>query len=253
MLKQPDTYLIYGANSSIGSTLAKKVLPNVRNLILFYHKNTDRIKDLFSYPNVRVYQSDIRDFDDFTTKMKSIYDQIDIKEIGAVFMPAIRSYDHKKLTETSLDIAKEIIDVNLLGAIHFLKGVLENERKIDFTPQKKVVLLSSNVSRTGLKYGSVYAATKAAIVNLVRSASMEEGMSNTLINAISPGPVNTFDEGFSDEYKRFRKEYFETQKTFTSLNKVANIEEVCSLICFLTSLENTHITGEEIFITGGAL
>ena len=264
-MKQPDTFLIYGANSCIGAELSRKVLPEVNNLILFYHEKTDKIKELFSDNKVHPFSSDIRDYKDFILKLENIFTKINTKNLGAVYLPAIRSYDHKPIVETSLEITKEIIDVNFVGAVHFLKGLIkmrteefkvkqeEFQNSLFSSYTTKLVLLGSNVSRTGLKNGSVYSATKAAIANLTRSVAMEIGHQNIFVNTISPGPIETNNSDYSVEYKKFRDEYFETQKNFTSLNKVASIDEVNSLICFLTSLDNTHLTGEEIFITGGAL
>ena len=258
MLNQPNSYLIYGANSSIGAELARNVAGNVEHLVLFYHKKTDKIKDLFSYSNVHAVQSDIRDFEDLSKKLKDVYTKWNITDLAAVYLPAIRSYDHKPLDETSLELSKNIIEVNFLGAVHFLKGIM-GLRKLKsstdtLSPSSiRFVLLGSNVSRIGLKNGAIYAASKAALGNLSRSVAIEMGRRNILINTVSPGPVETDDLNISEDYTLFRKEYFETHKALSSLNKVGSVFEICSLILFLTSLENTHITGEEIFITGGAL
>ena len=249
-MKQPRTYLIYGANSCIGSELAKNILSEVDNLILFYHEKTDKIKTLFAESKVHVIQSDIRDFKDLQSKVTKLQSEINITDVGAVYLPAIRSYDHKPLSETSLEIAKEIIDINFLGAVHFLKAILPLNKCVE---SMRIVMIGSNVSRTGLKNGSVYAATKSAISSLIQSVAMEEGRYNTLINAVSPGPVETDNSNYSSDYAKFREEYFETQKALTSLNRIASVNDVCLAVKFLTSLENRHITGEEIFVTGGKL
>jgi NAD(P)-dependent dehydrogenase (short-subunit alcohol dehydrogenase family) len=114
-------------------------------------------------------------------------------------------------------------------------------------------MIGSNVSRVGLKNGSVYAATKAAVANLVRSVALEEGSYNTLINTVSPGPVETVNNDFDPAYCEFRRDYFANQLKLTSLGRLATVDDVCQTIIFLTSMANSHITGEEIFITGGAI
>ena len=246
----PEFFIIYGANSFIGSELAKMLMPNVKRLILFYLKETDKITELLQEEKVIAIQSDILDFNDYKKKIHDLRDKNCINNLGAVYFSTHRSVDHKPLVETDLDLTKDIIDVNLLGAIHFLKGILSINKSVIDT---RIVMLGSHVSRVGLKNGSVYAATKAAVSNLVRSVAMEEGIHNTLINTVSPGPVETENKNFTDEYAKFRQEYFETQRGLTSLKKLASVEEICQLIMFLTSMENKHITGEEVFITGGSL
>jgi len=254
MGKQPETFIIYGANSAIGSELAKNILPEVNTLVLFYNDKTDKISDLLKNNKVISFKSDIRDYDNLLDQITYLSKS---NHIGAVYLPTIRSYDHKPLYETSLYLTKEIIDVNLVGAIHFLKAMLNysNQRTNETLDElsMRIVLIGSNVTRTGLKNGSVYSATKAAMANLARSVAMEVGINNTLINVISPGPVIAENQTFKGDYSEFRKQYFETQKGLTSLNRLAEINDVCLMIKYLTSLENKHLTGEEIFLTGGVL
>jgi len=253
-VKQPKTYIIYGANSCIGAELAKMILPLVENLVLFYHERDYRIESLMNHEKVKIIQSDVCKYEDMVYKFKEVSEEVDVSDMGAVFLPAVRSHDSLSLRETSMELTNQIIDVNLYGAIHFMKAVL-GIFYLHPTPSSdgksaRIVMVGSDVSRTGLKNGSIYAATKSAMANLVKSVAMEEGLSNVLINTVSPGPVDTDNSDFNEEYTRFRKEYFETQKALTSLNRVAEVVDICNLIMFLTSIENKHISGEEIFIRG---
>ncbi|MCL1827682.1 MAG: SDR family oxidoreductase [Candidatus Cloacimonetes bacterium] len=254
MSKQPKTYVIYGANSAIGSELAKSVLPDVNDLVLFYHDKTDNIQSILSHEKVTSFKYDIKDFEGIIEQVNHIKKD---RHFAAVYLPTMRSYDAKPLFETSLYLTKDIIETNFLGAIHFLKAMITlmpaRAKESLAELSMRIVMLGSNVTRTGLKNGSVYAASKAAIANLCRSVAMEEGVNNILINTISPGPVLTDNSGYKGEYLEYRKEYFENQKAATSLNRLAEIQDVCQAIKFLTSMENQHITGEEIFLTGGSL
>jgi len=242
----PETYFICGANSVIGSEFAKYIHNKNQHLILFYHQKTDRINDLLDL-GVASFQVDITDFTAFQNKIRLLSASYNFQNIGAVFFPAVRSYDHKPLRETSEDLVKEIIKVNLWGAVNFLQGILA----LPNVESTRIVLFGSYVSKTGLKNGSIYAATKAALANLTKSVAQEEGPNKVLINTVSPGPVETDQDCFSEDYLQFRKEYYATQKKNSCLNKIADIKDICTLVRFLTSFENNHITGEEIFITGG--
>jgi len=249
-MNHPDTYIIYGANSNIGSQLSHLLAPQVKHLILFYHTNTDKIAELFSLPNVLSFSSDILEYEDFMSKIGQINGTIQIENLAAVYLPAARSSDALPLSSTSLILTQSIINSNLIGTIHFLKGILSLNNHVKKTT--RIVLLGSLVSRFGLKNGSVYAATKAAIANLSLSVAMEEGANHTLINTVSPGPVESDNSHFDPEYAEFREKYFDYHRSQSCLGKIATPSDVCSLICFLNSLENNHITGEEIFLSGGS-
>ncbi len=251
MLKLPDTYLIFGANSAIAIDTIERLLPECKRLILVYHKNKDLLDELFKkysqgkLPLIEFISTDITNYQELKEKFKDI---IINTSFSAVYYSSVRSYDFKPLLDTDLNISKQIIDVNLYGAIHFLKIVLSYSRKV---PHSRIILLGSNISKNGLKNGSVYASTKAAVANLVKSVAQEEGQNNVLINTVSPGPVETISTSFSEEYQNFRNEYFKSKKAQTSLNRLATAQDISELILFLSSLNNKHITGEEIFITGG--
>ena len=246
-MKYPETCIIYGANSCIAVEFAKMIQSEVTNLVLFYHKKTDNISSLFNKKNVTAFSSDICNYEDFITKLMSLPNS---KDISAIYFSTIRSIDSKPISNVDLFLANKIINVNIMGAIHFLKGIFLINNRINST---RIVLMGSNVSRTGLPNGAVYSASKAALANLVRSVSIEEGKNNTLINTVSPGPVETNNKDFSKKYSQFRQNYFDNYKKLSSLNKLAKTVDICSIIKYLTSFENNHITGEEFFITGGAL
>ena len=74
---------------------------------------------------------------------------------------------------------------------------------------------------------------------------------NILINTVSPGPIKIDNSNFSPEYRKFRERYYQKEKETTPLKKLATLKEVFELCDFLLSEKNTHITGEEFFITGG--
>jgi len=117
----------------------------------------------------------------------------------------------------------------------------------------RIVLFGSNVSRIGLKNGSAYAASKAAIANICRSVSIEEAENKILINTISPGPVKIVDAHFSEEYQEFRQKYYQEQLQQIPMKRLVNFNDIYGVCKFLISEENSYMTGEEIFLTGGKL
>jgi NAD(P)-dependent dehydrogenase (short-subunit alcohol dehydrogenase family) len=127
---------------------------------------------------------------------------------------------------------------------------------LPYFKQKKygrIVLFGSNVSRIGLPRGTAYSASKAAISNLCRSVAVEEATDKIIINTISPGPIKIDESHFSESYRKFREEYYKEKLKEIPLKRCATFEDIFGLCRFLISEENSYITGEEFFVTGGKL
>jgi len=240
------TALIIGANSNIGSFLAEKLLENSCDLILHYHKNRDRIDKLFPLQNVMHFSCDIKNEADFREAFTALEKTPDI----LIVCSAVRSSDFSALAESDSRVCHEIIETNIMGTYNVLKVIIPLMRKLEAS---HIVLFASNVSRIGLENGAIYSASKAAIANLCRSVAKEEAKHNILINAVSPGPVEIDSSHFSHEYQNFRKDYYLKQTQQIPLKKTAQMDDIWHSVSFLISPDNRYITGEEIFITGGAL
>lgn len=58
---------------------------------------------------------------------------------------------------------------------------------------------------------------------------------------------------FSESYRKFRQEYYQEKIKEIPLRRCATYKDIFGICNFLLSQENTYITGEEFFITGGKL
>ena len=96
--------------------------------------------------------------------------------------------------------------------------------------------------------GYAYAATKAAVNNLVRQAALELAPYNVLVNAIAPGPFLTNIAG-----GRLRREPETVQKfaDMVPLGRIARPDELKGLALLLASPASSFITGAVIPIDGG--
>lgn len=98
--------------------------------------------------------------------------------------------------------------------------------------------------------GYAYAATKAAVANLVRQAAIELGPFNVLVNAIAPGPFRTNIAGGRMHSDR------EVERVFAKscpLGRVAEPDEIKGLALLLASPAASYMTGAVIPIDGGTL
>ena len=243
------TTLIIGANSNIGSFISEKLAEENHTLLLMIHNDDSRIRHLKTKFPTRVFIEKINLESEKSVEngIDKILKENDFKINNLIILSSLRSSDSKKLQETKSEFWEKIIKVNLFGTYYVLKKTIPYLRK----SKGKIILFSSNVTRIGLPNGSAYSASKAAISNLVRTLAQEEP--KILINAISPGPVEIDNSQFSQEYAKFRNEYYAEKLKNIPLKRLASLGDVFGLVKFLLSEENKYLTGEEFFLTGGSL
>ncbi len=235
--------VITAANSQIGSFLAKEYLKEGKELVLLYHNNTQRIKGL----QAERYQVDLSDL----AAVKAVFDKIEGEIDAVIHCAAIRSEDAMPLSDTDEAVFARVFNGNFYPAYNVLRAVLPRMKSRGFG---RIVLFGSEVSKDGLINGSAYAASKAAIANLAKSASRENAKHNVLINCISPGPVFTnLEEDYEGEYLIFRKKYFDDHRLKCASGELITMQEIKLLADIMMSKELRNMCGEEIFLTGGKL
>jgi len=242
--------IITGANGNVGSYLAHKFSVAGNNLILFVHQNTHRIADLAELDTVRIIQKEITDREGMITEFDRVINETGWIPEKLIHTATERSHDIKSLLDSDPDLWTSIIHINILGTYNILKCVLPHFRQ---NQRGKIVLFGSNVTRIGLPKGSAYAASKAAIANLGRTLAVEEAPHNIIINTVSPGPIKIDDSQFSESYRKFREEYYSEKLREIPLKRCASFQDIFGVCRFLLSDENSYITGEEFFITGGKI
>jgi NAD(P)-dependent dehydrogenase (short-subunit alcohol dehydrogenase family) len=109
-----------------------------------------------------------------------------------------------------------------------------------------IVLNTSITHQLGRPYTSVYAATKAALRSLTRTAAAELVELGIRVNAVSPGPVDTPIHG-----KAGMEEAVRGSISQISLKRLGKPEEIAKAVLFLASDDSSFITGEELVVDGG--
>lgn len=135
-----------------------------------------------------------------------------------------------------------VIDVDLSGAGHFLRAaapVLRSQRS------GRVVIVSSINGRRG-KFGQAnYAAAKAGLVGLARSAAKELGPSGVTVNLVEPGFTETAMTAELPPQIR-RKAIAETP-----LGRVGRAEDIANAVLFFVGPGASHVTGQSLAVDGG--
>ena len=144
--------------------------------------------------------------------------------------------------KSTLDL---VIDVNLKGTVLGMKHALRH-----MIPARSGVIINlASVQSYRVAYpgAAFYAASKAAIVSLTKSAALENGPYGIRAVAIAPGPIDTpMLRSTGDSWPPPIVEQ-------VPLGRVGEVEEIANVTLWLASNEAAYITGATLPVDGGWL
>lgn len=119
-----------------------------------------------------------------------------------------------------------------------------------------VVVIGSATGKRAQHGRTPYAASKAALIGLVRSLALEAGPAGVRVNLISPGPVkgprlDRVIKDMADSHGMSEKEMADELASATFLGRVVASQEVASAVSFLASDAAGSITGEDLNVSAG--
>lgn len=144
------------------------------------------------------------------------------------------------------DLLQRVIDINLKSAAYTIKFAVPHMKR------RRAGSIVVTTSIAGIKAESVvgypYIATKAAMANVVRQASVELAPYNIRVNAIAPGPFYT---NIRDGVMFRDAEVVRRFEEMVPLGRCAQPDEIKGLALLLASPAGSFITGAVIPIDGG--
>jgi NAD(P)-dependent dehydrogenase (short-subunit alcohol dehydrogenase family) len=136
--------------------------------------------------------------------------------------------------------------INLKGPYFLIQALLPV-----FANPASIVMNASVNAHIGMPNTSVYAASKAALLSLVRTLSGELVGRGIRVNAVSPGPISTplyGKLGFSDAELKAVAASIQGQ---VPAKRFGSPAEIASAVVFFASDESAFTIGSELLIDGG--
>jgi len=244
-MKKP-LLIITGANGQIGSYLAQEYAGSGNPVLLLYHKRKERIAELEKFPHILMISCDLCQPVAVNNALDEAVSALNSVPAFLIHTAAVRSSDAQPLLESDPQIFRNTIDQNIMAAYNVLRFCLPRMKRAGLG---RIVLFGSMVTTTGLAQGSAYAASKAAIVNLMKSIALENNDWNLRINTISPAPVETaLEEDYQGEYLAFRRQYFANWLAGDPNRRLVTKAEIKAVIATLLSIDNEVVNAQEIFL-----
>jgi 3-oxoacyl-[acyl-carrier protein] reductase len=236
--------VITGAAQGFGLAISKRFASSGANLFLIdkdetelnVAKETKEIKNSVS----QTYTGDITNFEEIESTINSIiqnYSNIDIFVNNAgIAGPSFKTWEYPQ------NDWKSVVDIDLNGTFNCCKAVVPFMIKQNYG---RIVNIASIAGKEGNPNASAYSAAKAGVIALTKSLGKELAEYNIAVNCVTPAAAKTriFDQ--------ISKEHIDYMLSKIPRKRFVLVDELASMVAWLSSEENSFTTGAVFDISGG--
>lgn len=236
--------LVTGASRGIGRQVALSLAAEGATVIVNYNGSKEKADEVVAAINAEggvaeSYGCNVADFEaagEMITEVVKKYGSLDILVNNAGIT---KDGLLLKMTEEDFD---KVISINLKGTFNCIKHVTRQMLK-----QKagRIINMSSVVGVAGNAGQVNYAASKAGVIGMTKSAAKELGSRGITVNAIAPGYIDTdMTAVLSDDIKN---QIIDS----VPLKRMGQVEDIANAVVFLASDKASYITGQVLSVDGG--
>lgn len=236
--------VVTGAARGIGRAIALALAEEGAEVVINYHHSEERSMAVKEEIEARggkaaVMQCDVSDYEScekFVSAVAEMYGRIDIWVNNAGIT---KDQLLMRMSEEAFD---EVIETNLKGTfqcMRFVSRIMVKQRC------GRIINLSSVVGIAGNAGQVNYAASKAGVIGMTKSAAKELAGRGITVNAVAPGFIETEMTSVLSEKVQ------EQAKNQIPLGHFGTPEDVASAVVFLASEQAKYITGQVLQVDGG--
>lgn len=228
--------VVTGGTSGIGLKTAERFIAAGAKVVISGRKDGTEIATKIGATFV---QCDVGNPDSVQNMMQTTVDTYG--KIDIIVNNAGANFGYSTLMDSELTDFDKNFGINTKGVIHGIKfGVpLMNDGG-------RIVNVASAAAVQGVSYLAPYVASKWAVVGVSKTAALELGDRGIRVNVIAPTSVNTPMANTEDGQPQLRME-----RKAVPLGRIAEPEEVASLIHFLSAKDCDFVNGQVIGVDGG--
>lgn len=236
-MSAPNVAVVTGGSTGIGAEICQQMLDAGYEVIsLALDKPRDRHARLHS---IEVDLTDRKATEQVAADVASRFAVTHLVHNAGAIKPAL-------LPELKLDDLDALTQLHLGSAITLAQAVLPAMKQNHFG---RIVLMSSR-GALGLATRSAYAATKAGMVALARTWALELAGDGITVNVVAPGPI-----GGTEMFHAIVPKDSDREKALAAAIPVKRLgrgDDVARAVMFFCARENEFITGQTLYVCGGA-
>ena len=235
------TALITGGAQGFGLDIAKRFLDSGAKVIIWDidSKLLDKVINDINNTNLSSNVVDVSVYKEVEDTVNKILNKTDI---DILINNAGITGPTSSLWEYDVEMWNKIVNINLFGTFNCCRAIVPNMINNNYG---RIVNVASVAGKDGNANASAYSAAKAGAIGLTKSLGKELADKNIAVNAVTPAGAKT------RILDQMSKEHVKRMLSKVPRGRFLEVHEFTSLICWLSSEENTFSTAAVFDISGG--
>ena len=235
------TALITGGAQGFGLDIAKRFLDSGANVVIWDidSKLLDKVINDINNTNLSSNVVDVSVYKEVEDTVNKILNKTDI---DILINNAGITGPTSSLWEYDVEMWNKIVNINLFGTFNCCRAIVPNMINNNYG---RIVNVASVAGKDGNANASAYSAAKAGAIGLTKSLGKELADKNIAVNAVTPAGAKT------RILDQMSKEHVKRMLSKVPRGRFLEVHEFTSLICWLSSEENTFSTAAVFDISGG--
>ena len=230
--------IVTGGAQGFGLAITKRFIESGAR-VLIWDKDTEYLNkvDLKNTQKIEVDVSNYKSVENAFAESITYENKIDILINNAgIAGPNFKTWDYP------LEEWQKVIDIDLTGVFYCCKTIVPHFIKNNYG---RIVNISSIAGKEGNHNAMPYSAAKAGVIALTKSLGKELAENNISVNCVTPAPAKTriFDQ--------ITQEHIDYMLSKIPRNRFVLVEELASLVAWMSSEENSYTTGSTFDLSGG--
>ena len=235
------TAVITGGGQGFGLDIAKRFLDSGAKVVI-WDIDEKLLKSAADEVNNANLSYNVVDVSNYIDVSKTVNEITKLSNIDILINNAGITGSTSELWNYNVEEWCKIVAINLNGTFNCCKCIVPNMIKHNYG---RIVNVASVAGKDGNANASAYSAGKAGVIGLTKSLGKELANKNIAVNAITPAGAKT------RILDQMSKEHVQNMLSKVPRGRFLEIEEMTSLVCWLSSEENSFSTAAIFDISGG--
>ncbi len=236
--------VVTGASRGIGRAVALELALKGATVIVNYNGSADRAEEVVEEirangGKAESYQCNVADSEACKTFINDVIEKYGAIDILVNNAGITRDNLLMKMSEEEFD---EVIDTNLKGTFHTMRFA---SRQMLKQKSGRIINMASVSGVAGNAGQTNYAASKAGVIGMTKTAARELALRGITVNAVAPGFIKT------DMTEQLSGKVKELSVAQIPMGKFGEPFHVAKTVSFLASEDAEYITGQVIHVDGG--